>query len=424
MESAKSRFLLDQLQTEFGGFSSPQTAARVAEMERSMLRFNRNSSQDIMDEEMWLVSRLPIGNDWDGAVSQRQALAEIEKLYAAEQAGFAESAAVATLADIQKALKQDEVLVEYYIPYHPLHPSAEIGILVITSTGARFQRVQLQDQSGMIGRVIIDGKEPVDRSGLVGNVVVLRNAIRTRQDSEANEILKKLYEVLIAPIQNEALSSYRHWIIVPHGVLHYIPFAALIGPQGRRLIEDVQVSLVPSASAWLHLRRKPYHAIERFLGLANPELNGSPLPPLPNAEKGLEDICKILEKLQCTARVRATATLAELRADLPGKDVVHFATHGEFPEEDVLDFHRLLLAPTAQEDGRLLAEELCRLDFRSARLVVLCICNGGLFRCGPGDEPYGLVPAFLRAGAENVLATLWPWRTKPHTISSSNSISA
>ena len=36
------------------------------------------------------------------------------------------------------------------------------------------------------------------------------------------------------------------------------------------------------------------------------------------------------------------------------------------------------------------------------------MCNGGLYRIGPSDEPYGLLPAFLEAGAPNVLGTLWP----------------
>ena len=39
---------------------------------------------------------------------------------------------------------------------------------------------------------------------------------------------------------------------------------------------------------------------------------------------------------------------------------------------------------------------------------MLVICNSGLYNVGPSDEPYGLVPAFLVAGATNVLGTLWP----------------
>jgi CHAT domain-containing protein len=48
------------------------------------------------------------------------------------------------------------------------------------------------------------------------------------------------------------------------------------------------------------------------------------------------------------------------------------------------------------------------MNLYSAWLVVLSVCNGGLYRFGPGDEPYGLIPALLIAGAENILSTLWP----------------
>jgi CHAT domain-containing protein len=83
-------------------------------------------------------------------------------------------------------------------------------------------------------------------------------------------------------------------------------------------------------------------------------------------------------------------------------------THGEFPEADAMDFHRLLLARTNLNDGRLDAEEARLLDLHETRLVTLEVCDAGLYRVGPGDEPYGLIPAFFAAGAENVLATLWP----------------
>ena len=52
------------------------------------------------------------------------------------------------------------------------------------------------------------------------------------------------------------------------------------------------------------------------------------------------------------------------------------------------------------------------MDLRSTRLFVLSICDGGLYRVGPGDEPYGLIPALLTAGVENVLGTLWPLNDK------------
>jgi CHAT domain-containing protein len=83
------------------------------------------------------------------------------------------------------------------------------------------------------------------------------------------------------------------------------------------------------------------------------------------------------------------------------------STHGEFPEDDALDMQRILLAASSEHDGSLHAEEIRALDLRAARLITLSVCNGSLYRFGPGDEPYGLLPAFLVAGAENVISTFW-----------------
>jgi CHAT domain-containing protein len=87
---------------------------------------------------------------------------------------------------------------------------------------------------------------------------------------------------------------------------------------------------------------------------------------------------------------------------------MHLATHGEFPNESAASEHALWLT---DEEGRgvtLPAARVRLLRLRASRLVVLSVCNGGLYRIGPSDEPYGLVPAFIEAGTANVLGTQWP----------------
>jgi CHAT domain-containing protein len=78
------------------------------------------------------------------------------------------------------------------------------------------------------------------------------------------------------------------------------------------------------------------------------------------------------------------------------------------PENDAIDFHRILLTPDEQHNGYVTAEDLRLMDFHTTRLLVLNICNGGLYRVGPGDEPYGLIASLLTAGVENIISTLWP----------------
>jgi CHAT domain-containing protein len=177
---------------------------------------------------------------------------------------------------------------------------------------------------------------------------------------------------------------------------------------GRRLIQDLALAIAPSGSIWHRLVSAPPLRTVSYLALANPRPLPDPkLPALPQAETEVDQIRRQLAPLEITVLKNTAATESAFRERVPGKSIVHLATHGAFPSQNALDFHQFLLAPSDGHDGCMRAEELRGLDFKSAGLVALSICNGGIYRFGPGDEPYGLVPALFAAGARNVLGTLW-----------------
>jgi hypothetical protein len=61
-----------------------------------------------------------------------------------------------------------------------------------------------------------------------------------------HEHLERLYRVLVAPIL-PAVHDREHWVIVPHGPLHHVPWCALRTAH-RYLVQDRLVSILPSAS--------------------------------------------------------------------------------------------------------------------------------------------------------------------------------
>ena len=414
VEALRARTLLDQMKSKTSDFPTPELDREAAGLEREMLHFPPHDPDNLVAVEMGLNSRLSIGSLWD--VSPHvQMLSQIEEFFGQHDAGFQGSQPVSSLVEVANALLPDEALIEYCIPYRWNHPAMELWALVITAKRVELIPLPLDSlpSSGMIGSLVVDGKAPIDSSPLNDFVTMTRVYIQRSEDTRALESLQMLHKLLIRPIVERGFlpEDFRRWIIVPDGTLHYVPFAALADESGRHLSEEVALVNAPSASIWHLLQKRQSPRPASLLGFANPKLeHHADLPELPQSEAELQQVCAIMEEAGCECETyeREQATETRLESQAAGRHLLHFGTHGTFPGDDALDFHRLVLSPTAEHDGEVNAEEIRRLDLSAAQLIVLSICNGGLYRVGPGNEPYGLISALLGAGAQNILATLWP----------------
>ena len=106
-----------------------------------------------------------------------------------------------------------------------------------------------------------------------------------------------------------------------------------------------------------------------------------------------------------------SATEPAFARAVPSYSIVHLATFGVLNRQNPL-FSYVAFAPDPAGGERLEVQEVFGLSLR-ARLLVLSACETGLGSGAgsdvpPGDDWVGLVRAFLFAGADNVMATLWP----------------
>ena len=201
--------------------------------------------------------------------------------------------------------------------------------------------------------------------------------------------LRELYDLLIAPVRDRLQA--RHIVVVPHDVLHFLPFHALFDGQ-RYLIDEFSVSFAPSASVYRLCWAKRPRAGGGALVMGVPDLA---TPFIADEVKSVADVLPNTQVL-----MGADATAAQLRLHGSSSRFVHIATHGVFRRDNPL-FSSIRLG-----DGQLCAYELYELQL-PAELVTLSGCSTGLSVVAGGDEQLGLVRGLLYAGARAVLLTLW-----------------
>ncbi len=207
--------------------------------------------------------------------------------------------------------------------------------------------------------------------------------------------LHQLYVELVAPLE-PLLSLHKSsfpdkLVIVPHGLLHQVPFQALHDGE-RYLIESAELSYAPSASILTMSERRQRRKTSKMLVL------GVPDPAIPAVEVETRAIAQVLTTADL--RMEEAATLDALLDITDSYRGVHFACHGIF-RTDNPNFSALKL-----HDGWLTADQANHLNLDGA-LVVLSACESGRTGVLAGDETIGLTRAFLGAGATTVVVSHW-----------------
>jgi CHAT domain-containing protein len=205
----------------------------------------------------------------------------------------------------------------------------------------------------------------------------------------AHRLLQALYDALLRPFHDRLAPGLR-LILVPHGPLHYLPFHAF--HDGRQfLLDRHEISYLPGASVLRYCRET--RPAKGGLAAFGYSFEGR----LPYA---VEEARLVTQHLDGEAFLEGAVTSAHLRAALPGRRVLHLATHGEFRPDNPL-FSGLALS-----DGWLTTLDIFGLHL-DASLVTLSACQTGRSVVGGGDELMGLMRAFLYAGSASLVLSLW-----------------
>ena len=235
-----------------------------------------------------------------------------------------------------------------------------------------------------------------------------KQAIENLEDpvSSAETAGAKLYALLVAPA-GTAIRKTRRVILLPDGPLYSLNFETLpvLQPRPHYWIEDAVISVTPSLRLLAPSAPKRSGDNKSLLLIGNPTASDPEFPPLPFAGQEVERIQKSLPAFRKTVRCGSEARPEAYSEAGPGTFTeIHFVAHSAANWEEPLQSAIILSA--GKSSNKLLARDLMGIPIH-AELVTLSSCRSAAAKSYAGEGLVGFSWAFLHAGAQNVIASLW-----------------
>ncbi len=373
---------------------------------------------------------------------------KLEEAISARSAAFRTRSQPVTLAAVQAAIPPGGALIEFasYRPFDPRIEGNQYG-------ESRYVAYILR-QGGEVGWREIGPAKEIDSA-----VDSLRQALRDPERKDVQQLGRAVDEKVMQPLRG-LLGDSSQLLISPDGQLNLIPFAALVDENGKYLLERYAITYVTSGRDLLRTR------VERE-SKTGPLIVANPSFGVPDTEQAL----RVMKPITASMRRRSVTTARDLSevyfaplgsTELEGRtiqtlfpgatlltgrlatesalkqtrapEILHVATHGFFLQdsraissetagmrgintnvriENPLMRSGLALADAnmrtaGSDDGILTALEASGLNLWGTKLVVLSACDTGLGEVHNGEGVYGLRRAFVLAGAESLVMSLWP----------------
>jgi CHAT domain-containing protein len=257
----------------------------------------------------------------------------------------------------------------------------------------------------------------------------------TIQQKAADEFSYNQYWSRIEP----ALGGKKVVYISPDGVYNQLNLNTMKNPAGTYILNQYDLVIIGNSKDLLTLKsRKPVVSKNATL-LGFPDYGGNAVPPLPGTKVEIDGVSKILKAsgYQVKTLTQKDATEAALKA-LKAPAILHIATHGYFNKDtevaengaiginmenaqaNPLLRSGLLMSGAAatvagtnnvnlssNDNGIVTAYEVMNMDLDGTSLIILSACETGLGEVKAGEGVYGLQRAFLVAGANALIMSLW-----------------
>jgi len=221
---------------------------------------------------------------------------------------------------------------------------------------------------------------------------------------ENRQIGRRLYQLLWEPIA-EAIEPNRRLFIIPDGILHRLPFSALVTPD-ERFFEEQYVWVKAPSLAILAENSSPQASWgqlqpPRFLMVADN------LPSLSTQTALLSHFF-----VNPSFLVKEAATYESLQESLrQGANIVYFSVHAVSDERHPMNSYIELYSNEGTnghaQKTKVYARELLQLSFAETWLAVLNACETANGKIARGEGVLNLVRIFALGKVPVVIASLW-----------------
>ncbi|MCG8327271.1 MAG: CHAT domain-containing protein [Chitinophagales bacterium] len=316
-----------------------------------------------------------------------------------------------SLPSIQKKLKPDESLLEYFVG------DSSIYIFIVQQGKAQIKKVRkdfplkelVQQMRESTYNYWINFEKP--------------DSVFTASKVAYCQAAYQLYQSLIEPVSDGLTKKL---IIIPDDILALLPFDALLSESTDHtqdyfefpyLINKYTISYDYSASIHYQSKKSPSKSQYSFLGFA-PQFEET----MTAKNRSIDEIRNSLSKLNHNEKevenidalfngkvfIGETATKAQFLDHAKKAYLLHLATHGKANEQvgdqSFIAFSEIIDSTTYND--RLYVRELYKLDLNAA-MVVLSACETGLGELRKGEGIISLSRGFTFAGAQSVIPSLW-----------------
>lgn len=317
-----------------------------------------------------------------------------------------------SFVDIRAGLSgQETSIIEYYLGREHLY--------IFHLRGEQFEVQRIVKPEGLA--VAID---QLRKSTYTYHLSSSRDAAQQRK--EIDQMISRsheLYQSLMAPIIDQ-FELAEQLIIIPDGVLGYLPFELLLTElpndnflfgQHAYLLKDYEISYAYSAALLLEMQERR-HGIspQQFLAFAPSFESADASRGVEQSRAGLGalkynalEVEALQKMMQGEIYTGVHATRDNFYEQAPNYQIIHLATHGK-ANDRVGDYAYLAFTQTADslESSLVYNRELYNLKL-NADLVVLSACETGIGELQQGEGIISLARGFSYAGAKSIITTLW-----------------